>query len=90
MPEEESYGAAVNRCLRGLLARVSPAEFRERLHRLDPALRPTVVLTGYVYDLPNAIIPADLVAKIAELGAGIEEDFYLIPRGGAKPAEADG
>ena len=90
VPADAYFGAAVERCLRRLLARVDLGRIRDRLATLVPPLRARVVLTGYVYDLPNPIIPADLVAKIAELGADIEEDFYLIPRGGAKPAEADG
>ncbi len=88
VPEGSDYAAAVERCLRRLLARVNPDEFRKRLSRLDPQLRPTVVLTGFAHEFPNVFIPADLVAKIAELGADIEEDFYLLPTDSADGKEA--
>jgi hypothetical protein len=90
VPRDAYFGAAVEGCLRRLLARVDAARVREGLAGLLPPLRACVVLTGYVYDLPNPIIPADLVAKIAELGADIEEDFYLIPRGFTEPEGGDG
>jgi hypothetical protein len=79
VPESSYFGDAVERCLRRLFARISPAEFRRRLARLDPELSPAIVLTGFVREFPNIALPADLVGKIAELGASIEEDFYPLP-----------
>ncbi|MGH7118988.1 MAG: hypothetical protein ACREFP_08375 [Acetobacteraceae bacterium] len=79
IPEDAYYGAAVERCLRRLLARIDPVRVRRGLAGLVPPARAIVVLTGYAYYFPNPLIPADLVAKIAELGADIEEDFYLLP-----------
>ncbi len=76
IPRDSYYGDAVERCLRRLFARVNPGEFRRRLGEFDPSLQPAIVLTGFVYEFPNIVLPADIVAKIAELGASIEEDFY--------------
>ena len=79
VPEDSYYGDAVERCLRRLFARVNPGEFRRRLAEFDPSLQPAIVLTGFVYEFPNIVLPADIVAKIAELGASVEEDFYPLP-----------
>lgn len=78
VPEDVYFGAAVERCLRRLLARIDPARVRSGLAGLVPSARAVVVLTGYAYEFPNPFIPADLIAKIAELGADVEEDFYLL------------
>lgn len=83
--DDEYYAGAVERCLRRLLARIEdPRDFRRRVAALGPRAEVKIVLTGFAREFPNVQIPADLVAKIAALGADIEEDFYVLP---AEPSD---
>ena len=88
IPDNSWYGEYVERCLRRLLLRIEPTEFRRRLATIDPNLRPAIVLTGSVYGLPNVYIPPELAEKIGELGAAIEEDFYALPSKEESPGGA--
>ena len=57
IPDNSWYGEYVERCLRRLLLRTEPTEFRRRLATIAPDLRPRISLTGFVYGLPNVYIP---------------------------------
>lgn len=90
VPADDDYGDAVLLCLDRLLHRIVEYDLTAKLHHLQLEEPPVISVHGHCFEIPCLYYQAKAIRAMADLGADLWEDFYLISGTDEHDGNADG